>query len=152
LSELQRDVLALHRRQAPAFEAGNVVARTHGGRAAPWRYAERAADIADELRPCVPNVSAADETTLGLLAMQLARLEAMDMWLETNGVFDSRSRVRPVVRLMLQTENSAAKLADSLGLNPRSRASLGLDIASTREALAEYVRDRYGATGEDDAP
>jgi hypothetical protein len=139
----QREALDRHRQSAPEFEPKNTAALVHGGRSAPWRYSERAEQIADALRPVVPAMNESDEVTLGLLSEQLARVETMSDFVARRGVFDARGRVRPVVKVLQTAENAAARLADSLGLNPRARVSLGLG-AVQGSALAAYLTDRYG--------
>jgi hypothetical protein len=133
--------LARYRQSHPPFEVGNEVARRHGAQAQPWRLQARADDLAAGLRSVVPNGTAADETTIMLLAVVLVRLERANEWLEREGLFaNKRGEVWPVVRLVSSWENTATKLADSLGLNPRSRA--GMKVGDARDLLGDYLAAR----------
>jgi hypothetical protein len=51
------------------------------------RLAPRSAELADDLRAVVPAVSEADEPTIRLLALVLARVEAANEWLAERGIF-----------------------------------------------------------------
>ncbi len=136
------------RRSAPRFEPGNSLAVSHGGTVALWKLQPRVEVIAARLREGLPAQRGSDEATVLILAGLLARVESMQAYVEKNGVFDARGRVRPVMRILLSTETAALKAADSLGLNTRSRVALGLDAAQG-SALTEYLKERYGAGGDE---
>jgi hypothetical protein len=109
------------------------------------RLAPRAAELADDLRAIVPAVSDADEPTIRLLALVLARVEVANEWLADRGLFlDGGPEIQPVIRSLSTWENTAARLLDRLGCTPTSRAALGLDLARSRgELLRADLVDQY---------
>lgn len=138
------------------FEQGNAFAVRHGGYSLAG-IGDRAAVIADEIRPTLPAYSVADEPVLLLLATTLARIErgnaaieAVDAVSEPLGGYLAASD-EPTLAPNLATLradlrawiNAARRLANDLGLTPTSRAKLGLDIAATQRALS--VIDYYEA-------
>jgi Phage terminase, small subunit len=134
--------------QRPPFEKGHALRLTHGAQSM-IRLAPRAAELADDLRVVVPAVSDADEPTIRLLALVLARVEVANEWLAEHGIFKAWSdEVQPVLKVLSTWENTAARLCDRLGLTPTSRAALGLDLARSRgELLRADLVDQY-ASGE----
>jgi hypothetical protein len=117
------------------------------------KLAPRAEQLATELRHVVPVYTAADEPTVRLLAVTLARIErataALDELDEQTG---DRSALGPYLiaeapKLQRLREdlrgwiNTARRLAGDLGLNPTSRAKLGLDIARTEDALERLASE-----------
>ncbi len=115
--------------QRPPFEQDNDLAVRHGAHAV-IRLAPRAEEIATQLRSIVPACSVADEPTISLLSLVLARVEAANEWLSEHGIFrDGRGEPQPVLRALSTWENTAARLADRLGLTPTSRSQLGLNVA-----------------------
>jgi hypothetical protein len=118
--------------------------------------APRAEEIAADLREIVPAASEANEPTIQLLALVLARVEAANAWLAEEGIFrlGGKGEPQPVLKALSTWENTAARLANDLALNPTAQARLGLNIARTRDAaterLNEYIREKYGQVGEGD--
>ena len=118
---------------------GNQLALKHGGDAV-LRLTPRSVEIADGLREIVPASSPSDEPTIRLLALVLARIETANEWLAENGIFrNRRGDPQPVLKALSTWENTAARLADRLGLTPTSRAALGLDLARAHEAGIESL-------------
>lgn len=138
----------------PAAERGNQLAVKHGAEAL-LRLQPRAEKIAAQLREIVPARSESDEPTIRLLSLVLARVETANLWLAENGIFrNSRGDPQPVLKVLSTWENTAARLADRLGLTPTSRAALGLDLARAHDAgLAKLldegrrVRERAERSG-----
>jgi hypothetical protein len=144
-----------------SFKPGNTVSVTHGCHSLKL-LGPRAAEITAELREIVPCASPADEPTIQLLGLTLARLERGTIALqrldeiadesgsalaaytsEEAAKFDRlREDTRSWVRL-------ARSLCNDLGLTPTSRARLGLDVARAQEsvvvALQREARAREGA-------
>jgi hypothetical protein len=119
------------------FTRGNDLALTHGATAT-ITLAPRASALADDLRAIVPACSEADEPTIRLAALVLARVEAANIWLDEHGLFrDAKGEPQPVIRVLSTWENTAARLLDRLGCTPTSRAKLGLDVA-----LAQRVSEQ----------
>ena len=112
----------------PPFERGNDAAVKHGATAT-LKLAPRAEEVADEIRALVPARSEADEPAVRLLALTLAQIEAAAAWVAERGIVDAKGQPAPVLKAMTTMINSAARLADRLGMTPAGRAQLGLDLA-----------------------
>jgi hypothetical protein len=142
------------------FEKGNDAALQHGGYSL-LGIGDRANEIADQVRPTMPVASVADEPVLLLLATTLARIEranaaveAVDAASDPLGGYlaasDSPTLAPDLARLRQDLRawiGLARRLSADLGLSPRSRAALGLDIASAQRAfsIVEYHRQREAA-------
>jgi Phage terminase, small subunit len=116
---------------------GNQLAVTHGAYS-PAVLRAKVDELADEISSIVPASNEADQPTIRLLALALARIEAAHDWLQSqpHGLFrDGKGTPQPILKQLSTWENSAARLCDRLGLTPVSRASLGLDLVRT-EAVA----------------
>ncbi len=110
------------------FETGNGVAVKHAATSM-IRLAPRAAEIADDVRAIVPVSSEADEPTIRLLSLVLARIETANEWLAEAGMFrNAEGEPQPILKSLSTWENQAARLLASLGCTPTSRAALGVDI------------------------
>jgi hypothetical protein len=115
----------------------------------------RALEIAHALRPTLPLYSAADEPTLTLYAVTLARIELASAALDEIDQTSAGGPLGPY--LVEQAEkfarlrddlrgwvNTARRLGNDLGLSPTSRARLGLDLAATQRILGAELLERYG--------
>lgn len=112
------------------------------------RLAPRAAEIADDLRQVVPTVSEADEPTIRLLALVLARVEVVNVWLDEHGLLKPNGAPQAVLGVLSTWENTASRLCDRLGLTPTSRAQLGLHVTRARgEALRSHLAEHYDGDG-----
>lgn len=150
-------------RPPPAPEKGNQRAATHGGfaRIAPARLEQQEQEVFDALAADAPvrdssgGLPAADTVVVSLLAETLCRLSNVREWIAENGVFDTRrftstdpkkqrdkrrkqrTRARKdpmrVVEVEARLRREALDYAESLGMTPRSRARLGLDMARTAD-------------------
>lgn len=131
--------MSVHLEQA---RPGNANSVSHGGNAM-LRLAPRSQEIAEELRGIVPAYSVADEPSIRLLALVLARIETVNEWLADRGVFRTkRGDPQPILKVLSTWENTASRLCDRLGLTPTSRAALGLDLARAHEAGIEALVER----------
>jgi len=129
---------------APPVGPGNELALKHGATAT-LRLAPRAAAIAEGLRAIVPARTESDEPSLRILALVLARVEVANEWLAENGLFRGKGEPQPILKVLSTWENTAARMADRLGLTPTSRAALGLDVARARgEAARAHIASTYG--------
>jgi hypothetical protein len=139
------------------FQASNQLSRRHGGYSLVG-ISERAAEIADQVRPTLPAYSEADEPTLQLFSTTLARIERANRALDQVDEQAGEKVVGPYLvedatKLMRLREDLRAwiglarRLANDLGLTPTSRAKLGLDVASAQRAfsIVEYYRAREAA-------
>lgn len=146
-------------RNAPPAPLGNQRAVRHGGYAevARERLDERTRRIFDELAVDAPlrdeagELPAADHLIVSLLAQALERLERVATYLSLYGVLDETTGIpRPAAEYERRLRGDAADYARELGLSPRARASLGLDLLKTQTAHAEleaHVRGTYGEDG-----
>jgi phage terminase small subunit len=135
-------------RRAPA---GNQRAVSHGGYAALARdrLEVKVREVYDALAEDAPlrdadgGLPAQDSTVVTLLAECLCRLEDVTANIRDCGVFQARGKhkgtVRPAVELESKLRREAAGYLDSLGLTPKSRAGLGLDLARTRDLAQEWA-------------
>lgn len=124
---------------APKPLPGNQLAAKHYGRATgpiPGTEVARS-DILAALSAAAPvrgadgHVPVADGPTLELAARSLARVRAIDGWLEEHGYFGPGGKMRAAVEYADKATKTAADLLAALGMTPRSRAALGLDMART---------------------
>jgi hypothetical protein len=125
------------------FGKGNELAVVHGGYSV-VKLEPRATEIADEIRALVPASSPSDEPSIRLLALALAQVEAATTWVAEHGIVDERGQPRGVLRHLGAMLNTAARIADRLGMTPTSRAQLGLDLTRAKgEALRAHVAEHY---------
>jgi hypothetical protein len=138
----------------PRAPIGNTRALRHGGRAevsVPGLDAARRA-IYERLSASAPvrdadgELPAADEGTVELAARALARVRSVDAWLAAHGYIDERTGdVKKAAEYVESASRTADGLLAKLGMNPRDRASLGLDLARGADlatALSEEDADR----------
>jgi hypothetical protein len=85
---------------------------------------------------------AADGVTVALLAQALCRLDDVGGYLTNHGLLDADGEVRPVVDLERRLRLEAADHADAMGMSPRSRAKLGLDLVRTDVEMARAGAER----------
>jgi hypothetical protein len=136
--------------------AGNQLARKHGGYSMVG-LGQRAAEIAEDIRPTLPAYSICDEPVVLLFAGTLARIERGMQAIEAIDEKLARDPLSPwmveeAAKLQRLREdlrswiNTARRLANDLALTPTSRAKLGLDIALARRA-ADDALERLAAQG-----
>jgi hypothetical protein len=128
--------------QRPPFQPGHELSTRHGAYS-PRRLRDEADSIAAELRRIVPTGSEADEPSILLLALTLARIEAAHRWLaeQEHGLLrNAKGDPQPILRDLSTWERSAARLCDRLGLTPAWRAELGVDIATIGEIQRQGQR------------
>ena len=122
---------------APRAPAGNQRARRHGGYALVLRERldAKVLEVADALGSDLPlrdadgGVPRADAVAVRLLAENLCRLDDVSAHLRDFGLFDQATgEPRPALDLERRLRAETLDLAESLGLTPRSRAKLGLDL------------------------
>ncbi len=140
------------------IQPGEQRALSHGGYAevAAARLDAKAQTIYDALAADVPlrdeegEMQRHDSAMVALLATTLCRLDSIAEHLAERGMFDRRTkRVRPVVELESRLRKEAAAYMAELGLTPRSRVALGVDLARSKgRTLGEEARGRTaGARG-----
>jgi hypothetical protein len=100
-----------------------------------------------------------DTVAVHMLAKALCRLEDVEAYLVRRGLVDDDDRERPAVDLERRLRSEVADWLDALGMTPRSRARLGLDVARAasvdlaaiwaEQAAAEDRADADAIDGED---
>jgi hypothetical protein len=141
-----------NRRDAPPPERGNKRAVKHGAKAQPEprRQAALEAQIRDALpvRGADGEAPVHDLIAVRLLAITLCRLESCAAYVSQHGQFFKGGRVRPAVELEDKLIARAQKLAAELGMTPRSRVALGVDLVHAQASLAQLMSDAdAGGTG-----
>jgi hypothetical protein len=121
-------------RPAPPFENGNAIAVTHGAYSR-LRLSEPAGDTADVVRELVPLNHDADEPTIQTFAFVLEQLRAAGEALEQARGTGRRDKLLRLSQDANGWANTALRFAKELGLTPRARAELGLDLARARAAV-----------------
>lgn len=140
----------------PAPPAGNKRGLRHGAHAEPdpLLAAGKAEALAAVLAAAAPvrdelgGLPAADRAMVVLLAKTLCRLESVSEWLDEQGPLDRRGKPRSALRAESKLSNQAVSYLKELGLTPRSRAALGLDLARVVDlatAMSEPDADRRAA-------
>jgi hypothetical protein len=71
----------------------------------------------------------ADRLTAELLAILLVRLGRAGVYLDEQGEFTRGGKVKPVAEYERRLANVARDYLESLGLTPRGRGKLGVDLA-----------------------
>lgn len=86
-----------------------------------------------------------------LLARCLVRLERLEEFHATYGAFDLKSKApRPSLELERRLRAEALDYARELGMTPRSRAALGLDLRRGMDLARAAAEDWEAEAGEDD--
>lgn len=123
---------------------------THGAYAvvARERLEQREADVFDALAVDAPlrnadgSLPAADAVAVRLLAECLARLDTIAAHLRDHGILDSEGNVKPVVEVEGRLRREAADHAEALGMTPRARAKIGMDLIRAEVAAQGAEVDR----------
>lgn len=123
---------------APPPPAGNVRALVHAGTARKATLIQAgswAALIYSELEAEAPMRSADgglpvhDRQAVELLASALARLQNVEAWLAARPAVDEKGEVWPAEDVAARLRREIASSLDALGMTPRARAALGVDVA-----------------------
>lgn len=130
----------------PAPPAGNQRARRHGGYAAvaAARLDAKTREVFDALSADAPlreagQLPAADAALVRLAAECLCRLEDLSANIRDHGLLDGKGEVRGVVELEGRLRREAASYLSDLGMTPRSRAALGIDLLHAGADLATLM-------------
>lgn len=129
-------------------KSGNGRAVTHGGKSSPANLihleATRAA-LFEWLAATAPireqgELPEADYAVVEDCARAWARVRQMDDWIAQHGPLDKRGRPRPALDLLERASKNLVDKLAALGMTPRSRVALGVDVAratSLAEAMSE---------------
>lgn len=146
-------------RQGPAAPKGNQLARSHGGYAVVTARErdEKAREVFAALSADAPlrgpdgGLPAADTAVVSLFSRCLVQLERVEQDMADHGWRDRKTgEPRPVVDLARRLRAEALDYAESLGMTPRSRARLGLDLQRSFD-LAAFWSEQDQADGAGDA-
>ena len=91
------------------------------------------------LRNADGSAPAPDAMVVRLLAETLIRLGDVTAWLRDHGWLDDKDQPRPALAVEDRLHRRALDYAESLGMTPRSRARLGLDVARTAVSAAQAL-------------
>jgi hypothetical protein len=130
----------------PAFERANQAALRHGAYS-PRAFAPRAAELEHQIYEDASWLGPSDTVAVSLLCRTVSRIELADAAIQQvdesaamplspymGEARESLDRLRRDLRSWI---NLAARLCAELGLTAASRARLGLDVARTRDTLAD---------------
>jgi hypothetical protein len=149
-------------RNAPAAPRANTRALRHGAYAQISKQAldEKTREIFEAFAEDVPlrdpdgGLPSADALPVRLLAEALVRLDSVSEYLRRRGWETDDGQPRPAVEIEQRLRREAFEYGEALGLSPRSRAKLGLDLqrgfdlASAMSEPSPGERDRkLGAMG-----
>jgi hypothetical protein len=154
-----RSLANLKRGNNPPPRAGSPLqpARRHGAYAQVARASLEAKqrEVFEALSADVPlrdeagGLPGADAVVVRLLAECLCRLDGVAAHLRDHGLIDSRTGdPRPAVEIEIKLRREARELAEGLGMTPRSRVALGIDVQRgidlARAAADDFEREREG--------
>ena len=137
----------------PAPPAGNTRNLRHGAHARQatliaadaWEgriYHELEAEA--PLRGADGGLPPADRQAVELLAKCLARLQAVAGYLDLHGPLGEDGTPRPALDAEGRLRREAGEYLDRLGMTPRARAALGLDITRQRDLALEWAQETDG--------
>lgn len=125
---------------ATAAPTDNRLAVTHAGYAAvaAERLDAKVREVFDALAADAPlrgidgGLPRSDAAQVRLAAECMCRLDSIAEYVAAMGIFDPETgAIRPALALETRLRREAADHLDALGMSPRSRARLGLDLART---------------------
>ena len=151
-------------RSYPSAPSGNQRALIHGGRSellvrdveAEVRELMDALGDAAPVRDADGSLPTADVVAVERAARALKRYRHLNAWCDLHGrVVERTGDVKPAAEYELKAERELAAALDVLGMNPTSRARLGVDLVRGHDALADFLAERerreaIDTTGEDD--
>ena len=134
---------------------GNRHVRAHGGYAAVAleRLAQREREVYAALAADAPlrdgdgSLPRADAVVVRLLAEALCRLEDVAAWVRLHGVLDDSGDVRPAAQREAELRRETLTYLAELGMTPRARARLGLDLAAGFDLAAAMAADAVRERG-----
>jgi hypothetical protein len=102
------------------------------------------------LRDGIGELPVADEAAVEIAARALHRYRKITTWLDLHGRLDDKTgEVKGAAQYELQCERALERSLDVLGLNPRARARLGLDLADAAGKAPDLARQiAQGTEGE----
>ena len=143
---------------AGAGDGGLLRARTHGAYAqvAERELDEKVGEVYRAISADVPvhdqdgSLPAADAIPVRMLAESLVRRERVRESELRHGIEARDGKLRGIVEFGLRLDGQILRLCEQLGLTPRARAALGLDLARMAKAKPGDVRGLIAAMNADD--
>lgn len=131
---------------APPIQAGEQRALSHGGYAdiAAARLDAKTRAIYDALSADAPlraadgGLPAHDAAIVSVLAIAMCHLEDVNAHLTQYGLF-VRRRPRPAVELASRLRKEIVSYLEQLGMTPKARANLGVDLARAASTLGDEL-------------
>jgi len=128
---------------------GNRRAVRHGGYAsiAAYRLEAKVHEVYEALAADAPlrdadgELPRADAVAVRLLAEALCRLDSIADYLGRHGWQGDDGAPRPAVELEAKLRREVADHLDALGMTPRSRSRLGVDLARSRDLATEWATE-----------
>ncbi|MGO9974399.1 MAG: hypothetical protein ACLP01_16665 [Solirubrobacteraceae bacterium] len=140
-------------RNAPPAPAGNARGRVHGAYSAlpPARVDAKIEQVAAALAQDTPvravdgGLPAADAVAVRQLAESLCRLDDIAEYLLRRGWEDDSGKPRPVLEYEGRLRSHVLDLLRELGMTPRARAALGLDLVRSAQSLEQTAAEGRAA-------
>ncbi len=127
-----------NRRNGPPALKGNKHTLQHGASASPANIGgipEARRELFEAIAASAPvraadgSLPAADAAAVEVAATELARYRQVNAWIDEHGLVDRKGRPWPVVAEVGKIASRLTALLAELGMTPKSRAALGLDLA-----------------------
>jgi hypothetical protein len=142
-------------RKGETRPVGNANARSHGGYAviAERELDEKVAEVYRAISADAPvrgpdgALPREDSLAVMQLAESLCRLQRITSHLIAKGIERDDGSVRPAVELEMRVRGHVLELLKEMGLTPRARAALGVDlvkVATAGDRLQEHLATHYG--------
>lgn len=128
---------------APMFSKGNALARRHGAHGP--LPAEHLEGKAAEIAAVVPvrgedgGLHPADAYAVQMLAEVLCRIELATAHIDKHGLTNKKGEAHSLLRHLSRWEAQAREWMNDLGMTPRARVALGLNLARTRDLAQEWA-------------
>jgi hypothetical protein len=130
---------------APPFSKGNTVGTTHGAHAPLTAKHKDVREKVEEIAEVVPvrgpdgGLHPADREAVVRLAELLCRIDRATAHLDRHGLTNRKGEAHSLLRHISRWEAAARDWMSDLGMTPRSRVALGLDLARTRDLAQEWA-------------
>lgn len=139
-----------HLKPWPPAPEGNRRSVKHGARARvlPEVLQAKTREIYDALSASAPvrdeddELPVADAHAVAIAAQALARLESVVAYIDKHGALDRRGKPIPAVGYETKLRRECAEHLASLGMTPKARARLGVDLVRQRDLAKEWSAKR----------
>jgi hypothetical protein len=139
--------------QRPPLKPGHQLSSRHGAYAV-VQLRGRAAELAADLREVVPLASLSDSPTIDVLGLLLAQIERAHLVLaqaqhrelerlasEGKATAEERDDLRRLTADLRGWVSTALRYFEALGLSPKSRLALGLDVLRAEDGLRSLAEE-----------